>query len=42
MCASHVHMGGERDDLGFFVKVWEWGGFCAAFSDSDSSGLCGL
>ena len=42
MGASHVHMGGEREDLGFFVKVWEWGGFCAASSDSKSSILCGL
>ena len=23
MCASHVHMGGEREDLSFLVKVWD-------------------
>ena len=42
MCDSHFHMGGEREDLGFLVKVWNWGEFCAACSDSESNILCGL
>ena len=40
MCDSHIHVGGEREDLGFLVKMWEWGGFCAACSFAESSVLC--
>ncbi len=42
VCTSRVHMGGEREDLGFLMKMWEWGGFCAACSDSEISILSGL
>ena len=37
---SDIYMGGEREDLGFLVKVW--GGFCAACSESEGNVLCGL
>ena len=42
MCASHVHMGGKKEDLGFLIKLWEWGGFCAACNKSESSILWDL
>ena len=42
MCASHVHLGGVREDLGFVVKVWGWDRFRAACCESESSVLCGL